>query len=221
MKVLHCMIPIAVAVLAGCQTTKPQPTATVIRVEEPQGQAVVTPAEPTTPFRTPERVAVYTIGRTRDAVDPNVLHLEHQVVRVERPAGWIKLEQGQGTHVQVTGPEDPLGEKAAEPRAADLELKVNIVSRVMEQLDERNKVLVNKLDGFAKATEEAGRLKEENGELRAVTQELRNRLDRMDEDRKAEKARADHERAQREKAAAEAQAAQKSALEQKPWWKIW
>lgn len=190
MKISTHTLPILWAIiLTGCATTKEKPRVErVIQVQQTAAQ--ITTETPVVPFRTPEKLGVYYVGRTRDPADPKVLHLGHQVVRIERPAGWVKLSGPEGTHTLITeGPEDPLATQADTPTAADLELQTRTVKSVMEKVAERNEVLVRKLDIFTESAKDATALKEENAELKTQLQHLQARVEKVEGEEREQKAR--------------------------------
>jgi hypothetical protein len=183
--------PLAVVVLAGCQTRP----ATVIVPAGPRQTMppiqkiaeVVRPAAAGGHWRQSEIVKVYGINRYLDPADGRVMHERHAVYRLEQQPSWITRAPGNQNEV-ILGPIVGLRrpEYAPEPQPGETSREIFQARRGIEEanqemkdLRESQEKLTSGLEAMAKNTAEAER------KLTSVVSVLNERVKHLEGDSSA------------------------------------
>jgi len=160
MKARACLLCMALALCAGCETFQPKTAATAPPPPAPVAPAPVsgTDMDQTNveKVRLSETLKSYPTGRYVDPSDPNVMHEAHVVYRKETGAAW-NLNPNAPTVVPL-GPTLAVADPAKQPNPlpAELEQKIAEQNQLMASLVEQNESLAREL----------GRLNKEIADMR-------------------------------------------------------
>jgi hypothetical protein len=182
------LLPVALMVLAGCQSEQP-----VMFAPAPARQALVTresfsagaaPAGAVGNLRQPETMKAYGMNRYVDAGDPRIMHERHAIYRLEQQPAWITRSPRNQNEVilgPIVGLRKP--EYAPEPLSGETSREIFQARRGiqeanegMKEVRESQEKLTSSVENIAKNTAEAQR------KLTAIVSVLNERVKHLEGD---------------------------------------